>query len=222
MSRQMVRNPFFEGVIYIIIFIWFLLVALPLQAGAAEDSHGETGFSMGLNTVVIPFISGTAGNGPGAPEYDDLFGTGRSFALEAEKRINNHVSLIAGVGYEKYPGETFQGMSFDDLEIIPFSAGCRFHLLTNSPLQASVGARIGLTYISSVNVSWNSLKGNYWNSSWVPAGDIDLVLGRRINNWNFSAGVSIRYTGAPDNDFPAAEADGFWTVPLQFNISYCF
>lgn len=218
----MAEQIFWKRFIGAAVFLWLSVMFLPLCAGAAEIDRKETGFSIGLSAGVHPFISGKAGTGAGAPDYGDLFKIGYGFSLELEQRINDEVSLLASAGYQEHSGETYKGMAFGDLEIIPFYIGCKFHISTGSLLKASVGTRIGAAYLSSVDVSWNSFKENYWDSSWVPTGDIGFVLERQINNWNFSAGVSVRYTGAPDNNLTTAEAEGFWTIPIQVNIRFYF
>ncbi len=215
---QVYRNRFLT----IGILAWLFVMALPFWAGAGEKTDNGSKFSIGLTTGILPFLSGDAGEGEGAPDYDDLFKTGYGIALEAEYRVCEHASLVGGIGYMEHSGKSHQGLHFDDLEIIPLYVGCKMHIPASCPVKPYIQIHIGTAHLSSVDVSWNSLSANYWDSSWVFMGDAGIGLDYQVNNWSFSAGLNLRYAGAPDNELTAADADGSWTIPVQLGISYSF
>lgn len=204
------------------ILVWLLLMALPFSVVAEENSSSGGKFSLGLSAGFSPILSGDAGKGQNAPDYDDLFKDGCGLALEVEYHVCDYASLVGGIGYEEFSGRAYQGLKFDDLEIVPVYIGSKFHIPVKYPLKPYLLAHVGAAYFSSVDVSWNSLSANYWDSSWVFLGDVGLGLNYSVNNWNFSGSVKFRYMGAPDNNLKAADADGSWTVPVYLGVSYSF
>ncbi len=204
------------------LLVWLLLIALPCSV-TAEDKYSEPGkFSLGLSAGFSPILSGDAGSSQNAPDYDDLFKIGHGLALEAEYRVCDYASLVAGIGYEEFSGRSYQGLDFDDLEIIPVYVGGKFHIPVDYPIKPYLLAHVGAAHFSSVEVSWHSLSANYWDSSWVFMGDIGMGLNYNVDNWNFYGSVKFRYMGAPDNNLKAADADSSWTAPMYLGVSYSF
>jgi hypothetical protein len=82
---------------------------------------------------------------------------------------------------------------------------------------------IGAAYLSSIDVSYQGLKGKYWDSSWVFLFDAGAGVEYRWNRWGASLDVKVRYLDEPD---PAlgdpSDADSSWTVPVVFGINYHF
>lgn len=204
------------------ILILMFALALPLVVGAEENSNFKSKFAIRFTTGISPFISGDAGEGDNAPDYDDLFKVGLAVSLEADYRINDYITLLGGLGYEEYSGKTHQGFNFDDLEVVPVYIGCRFSWPLASSLKPFIRATVGSAYLSEVDLSWNSLSATYWESDWVFFGGAGVGVEYQVDNWNFSADVGFRYTGAPDNNLKAADADAFWTIPLRLGVSYSF
>ena len=204
------------------ILAWLLLIALPLSVLAEENCSDRGKFSIGLSAGLSPILSGDAGDGQSSPDYDDLFKIGHGVALEMEYRVCDYASLVGGIGYEEFSGRSYQGLDFDDLEIVPIYVGSKFHIPVNYPVKPYLLAQVGAAHFSSVDVSWNSLSANYWDSSWVFMGDVGLGLNYSANNWDFSGSVKFRYMGAPDNNLKAADADASWTAPIYLGVSYSF
>ena len=204
------------------ILVLLFALALPLVVGAEESRNSEREFAIRFTTGISPFLSGDAGEGDDAPDYDDLFKSGFGAALEAEYRVNVYIILVGGLGYEEYSGKTHQGLEFDDLEVVPVYAGCRLSWPLSCSLKPFIRANIGSAHLSEVDLSWDSLSATYWDSGWVFFGDAGVGLEYQVDNWNFSADVGFRYTGAPDNNLKAADADAFWTVPVRLGVSYTF
>ena len=215
-------NVFRKNSLTLGILAWLLLIALPLSVLAEENCSDKGKFSIGLSAGFSPILSGDAGDGQSAPDYDDLFKVGHGFALEVEYRVCDYASLVGGISYEEFSGRSYQGLKFDDLEIIPVYIGGNFHIPVDYPVKPYLLVHVGAAYFSSVEVSWNSLSANYWDSSWVFMGDIGLGLNYNVDNWNFSGIVKFRYLGAPDNNLKAADADASWTIPLYLGVSYSF
>ena len=204
------------------VIILLIVLLFPFSVIAEERIANEPKFSLSLSPVYSPFLSGDAGKGQGAPDFDDLFDDGYGVMLEAAYRLSPNLNLIAGLGYEKYDGNTQEGLKFDDLETVPLYLGCRLHILPGYPVKPYIQVRAGMTYLSSVDVSWESFCSTYWDSSWVFMGAAGIGFNYRIGAWDIFTGIDLRYTGAPDNNLDAADADGFWTLPIHLGISYSF
>jgi len=65
----------------------------------------------------------------GARTYDDAFNTGLGAGAELSWRFSDRLSCLAGIGYKNYDGRSHQGISFDDVEIVPVYAGGKFHII---------------------------------------------------------------------------------------------
>ena len=65
----------------------------PIQAVAAEND-----FSVRLWGSISPFLTGDAGSGRGAPEYNDLFTTGGGAGGEFSWRLCPYFSWLVGGG----------------------------------------------------------------------------------------------------------------------------
>lgn len=211
-----------KHLLFIGLIILLLVLVLPFSAMAEEKIVNESKFSLRLGPAYSPFLSGDAGEGQGAPDFDDLFDNGYGVMLEAAYRLYPNFSLIAGIGYEKYNGDTQEGLKFEDLEAVPMYMGCRLHILPGYPVKPYIQAQAGIMHLSSVDVSWESLSSTYWDSSWVFMGAAGIGFDYRIGAWDIYVGLDLRYTGAPDNNLDAADADGFWTLPINLGISYSF
>ena len=197
----------------------FLLLSFPVSVFAQEDN-----VSLRIWGQASPFISGEAGSGSGAPDYDDAFNTGLGAGAELSWRFSDRLSCLAGIGYENYDGSSHQGISFDDLEIVPVYAGGKFHIIPgDTRWDPYLRMDIGAAYLSSIDVSYQGLKGRYWDSSWVYLFDVGAGVEYRWNSWGASLDVKLRFLDEPD---PAlgdpSDADSSWTVPVTFGINYHF
>ena len=195
------------------------LVLLPIR-GSAEDGT----FSFHAWGQISPFISGEAGRGSGAPDYKDAFGTGIGGALELSWRFCNYFSLLGGIGYENYDGKTHQGISFDDLQVIPLYLGGKFHFLSkDSRWNPYVKVDIGGAHLSSVDISFEGLQGRYWDSSWVFLFEVGGGVEYRFNRWGIGLEVLPRYLSKPDSALgDPSKAEGSWTIPVKLGLSFYF
>ena len=180
--------------------------------------------SLQLWGQVSPFIHGEAGKGPGAPDYKDAFDTGFGGGMELSWRFCNYFSLLGGIGYENYDGKTHQDISFDDLKVIPLYLGGKFHILPrDSRWNPYVKVDMGAAHLSSVDISFMTLEGRYWDSSWVFLFDIGGGVEYRFKQWGIGLEVLPRYLGKPDSALsPPSDAKGSWTIPIRLGVSYHF
>lgn len=204
---------------FVVSLVLFLLLSLPVSVFAQEDN-----VSLRIWGQASPFISGEAGSGSGAPDYDDTFDCGIGGGVEISWRFSNRLSFLSGIGYENYDGSSYQGISFDDLEIVPVYAGWKFHIIPgDTRWDPYLRMDMGAAYLSSVDVSYGSLKGEYWDSSWVYLFDVGAGVEYRWNRWGVSLDVKVRYLGEPDSALgDPSDADSSWTVPVAFGINYHF
>jgi hypothetical protein len=203
----------------VVFLVLFLLLYLPVSVFAQEDN-----VSLRIWVQASPFISGDAGSGAGAPDYDDAFDSGIGVGGELSWRFSDRLSCLAGIGYETFDGESHEGISFDDLEIVPLYLGAKFHFTPdNSRWNPYLRMDIGAAHLSSVDVSYQSLKGEYWDSSWVFLFDAGGGMEYRQGKWGTALEVKLRYMGEPDSALgDPSEADSFWTIPIVFSINYYF
>jgi len=206
-----------------ICFVMFFFFSIPLllpAAGFAEDGKG----SLRIWGQVSPLISGDAGSGMGAPEYDDAFSNGIGIGGEFSWKFCRWFSGVGGLGYEVFDGDTYQGFSFDDLKVVPVYAGGKFHLNPNAaPWDIYMRLDVGAAYLSTVDISYGSLKGKYWDSSWVFLFDVGIGAEYCWGPWGVSLDVKARYLGSPDSNLgKPSEADAFWTVPIALGVNYHF
>ena len=173
---------------------------------------------------ISPFISGEAGSGQGAPDYHDAFGTGIAGGIELSWRFSNRFSLLGGMGYEHYHGKTYQDISFDDLKVIPLYLGGKFHILPkDSQWNPYLKLDIGGAHLSSLNISFGTLEGKYWDSSWVFLFEIGGGLEYRFKKWGIGLELLSRYLGKPDSalGFPSDDRAS-WTFTIRLGVSYHF
>ncbi|NPA25478.1 MAG: hypothetical protein GXO34_06600 [Deltaproteobacteria bacterium] len=211
-----------------ILFLLPLLAGLllffrpPVLFAASADPVSAPRFSLTLRPGFSPFLAGDAGRGAGAPDYDDIFHVGRGIALEAGWRLNRTVELVAGAGYERFGGGEYQGLDFDNLEVVPLYCGSKFFFPVKSPVRPYAEFHVGAAHLSKVEVSWYSLSTTYWDSAWVPLADLGLGLECELGGWRLSGSVRARYLGAPDDRLEAADADASWTFPVYLGIGRSF
>lgn len=195
------------------------LILLPIR-GSADDGT----FSIHAWGQTSPFISGEAGSGPGTPDYVDAFGTGIGVGMELSWRFSNRFSLLGGIGYENYDGKTHQDISFEDLKVIPLYLGGKFHILPkDSPWNPYVKMDMGAAYLSSVHISFQSLEGKYWDSSWVFLFEVGGGVEYRFKKWGIGLEVLPRYLGRPDSALGRpSDAKPSWAIPIRLGVSYHF
>jgi hypothetical protein len=194
------------------------LVAAPLQA----DTVGEG--SIRVVGQVAPFLSGSAGSGSGAPDYDDAFSQSIGGALEYHYRLSERFSLLGGVGYDSASGDTYDGIDFSDRDRTSVYAGSKYHFdAAQAGWHPYARVDLGAARLDSVDVSFNNLSAKYWDSSWVFLGRVGAGFEHRMDAWSLYAELLFEYVDRPDEvlgDF--ARGDGAWSMPLRVGVGYTF
>jgi len=206
------------GSFLVLIGMAFLFMT-PMHASAVDND-----FSIRLWGNISPFLTGDAGEGRGAPKYNDLFKTGGGAGGEFSWRILDHISLLVGGGYERFGGDTYEGISFDDLDVIPVYTGAKIHAMPDHPhWDPYLRLDLGAAHLSSVDLSYQSYQTKYWNASWVFLFAFGAGVEYRWNAWGLSLDVKFRYLGEPDAALGGlSESEGSWTVPVALGINYHF
>ena len=206
-------------VLSFLLLLLLLLVLFPLSAYAQDGKLG-----LRLWGEASPFISGGAGSGSGAPGYDDAFHAGLGIGAEVSWRFTPRLSLLTGIGYENHSGDSHQGISFDNLKIVPVYLGGKFHITPDAHRwDPYLRMDMGAAHLSSVGVSYQRLKGKYWDSSWVFLFDAGAGIEYRWKDWGASLEIKLRYMGKPASAMGSpSNADPSWTVPVVLGINYYF
>ncbi len=206
-----------EAAILAFIALFLLTTAAP---AAASDSRA----AIRLWGSRSPFLSGSAGSGEGAPDYNDAFSAGLAGGAEFSFRFCPWFSGVGGVGYEVFDGDSYKDVSFSDARIVPVYLGGKFHLISDDdPLDFYLRTDLGAAYFSSVDVSVNSMSGKYWDSSWVFLFDAGVGTEFRRGAWGMSLEAKARYLDAPDSALGTpSEADSCWTFPVTIGLNYHF
>ena len=206
----------------LILGVVFWCVIIPLSGAVAEDHE----FSVHIWGSVSPFMSGGAGKGSGSPDYYQAFREGWGGAIELERRFSGRISLLGGIGYEEFSGETYEHFEFDDLDVVPIYLGFKFHLFpSNEKLDSYLRADVGMAHLSAVDVKYSreGLKGRYWDSSWASMFAVGIGAEYRFGRFGIEGEVKVRRIGAPDSSLgDASDAGEFWTVPVRVGLVYHF
>lgn len=206
----------------IIALLVFTFMSITSNQVCAEGSP----FSLSFGGQYIPFISGDAGNGDGAPNFDDAFDGGAALAIEAAYRLNPEVSLLGGVGYENYSGDKYEGISFDDLEILTLYVGGKYYFVSNETgWNSYLRADIGMAQFSSVDISYLGSNSDYWDSSWELMFDAGAGVEYRFKNMGVFFEMKARYLDKPSSSSELKEfskADSSWSIPIMLGVAFHF
>ncbi len=201
-----------------------VIAAVFIAAASAQAQSGSGDFSVGVFGSYAPFFDGEAGYGGGAPDYSDAFEDGFGGGVEAGYRFHEKFSVLAGIGFERYSGEKYEGISFDDLDIVPVYVGAKLHFRSReATIDPYARLDAGLAYFSSVDVSYLGISEKYWESSWEPLFDVGLGLEYRLGRLGFFAEVRARYMARPEKslgDYSRGESS--WSAPVHAGVSWRF
>ncbi len=196
----------------------------PLCREFQSPGDGAREGSVRIVGQISPLLSGSAGSGAGAPDYGDAFSEGYGAALEYHRRMSDRFSIVAGIGYDSFDGDTHQGISFDDLGRTSLYGGAKIHFSAErTGWQPYARVDLGAARISSVDVSLGGISGTYWDSSWELLADVGAGIENRFGDWSAFGEVLFRYVGEPDSVLgSASEADGSWSIPIRIGVGYHF
>ncbi len=202
-----------------LVFIFVSMLSSPVFAE-------QGAFSLSLAGQYIPFISGDAGQGDDAPEYDDAFDAGLGVALEAAYRMTPNFSVVAGVSYDQFSGDDYKDISFDDMDVTTFYVGGKYYFLIDKKGWSSyLRGDIGTAYFSSVDISYSGVDAEYWQSSWGVVGDAGVGVEYDFDNMGVFLEIKARYMDSPSKAKEMREysdADASWSVPITLGVSYHF
>lgn len=193
------------------------LLAFPALGSEVEDS-------LRLGAVVVPFLGGGAGSGEDSPDYREAFDPGIGIGLEFARRYPNRLSLVAGVGYARFPGGSHEEISFSALEVMPLYLGAKYHFPVDDPAWGPyVRAEAGAARLGSVDVSFAGFSSRYWESSWVGLFGAGAGVEYRLDSLSIYAEVRARYLGKPDSALgPSSDAESSWSLPLSVGVAFRF
>jgi hypothetical protein len=201
-----------------------LLMSVVFLTGSASAEEGK--WSVSLAPSVVPFLSGDAGSGLGAPKYSDAFDTGYGITLEVQRSLSPRAGIHGGIGFEKHSGKDYQGVSFGDLDIVPLYVGGRCGFPLTPKVALYLNTDLGAAHFSSVDISSEGgfLSGRYWNGSWVFLFNAGAGLEyHTAGPWSASLQTDFRYLGKPESALgTASDAGSSWTLPIRFAVRYSF
>lgn len=203
----------------VICFFLSVFILFPLVSAAQED-----GFALRVYGRVSPFLSGNAGSGAGAPRWHSAFDSDLGCGVELSYPLSRGFRILAGAAYERYCGNTYEGISFDDLAVIPLYLGGRYEFRPRKEgWNPYLKAELGMARLSSLSISYERMKGTYWNESWVFLVAAGAGLEYRSGLWGVSVEIVPRRMGEPDPAMGfSSEADGPWTVPVSLGLTHYF
>jgi hypothetical protein len=205
--------------------MWLLPVLVISVVGLLGPASAEEGrWSVSLSPSVVPFLSGDAGSGEGAPRYSDAFDTGYGITLEVERSLSPQAGIHGGIGFERHSGKNYQGVSFGDLEIVPVYVGGRYRVPISPAVGLYFSTDLGTAHLSSVDITSEGLGGRYWNASWVLLFDAGAGLEYHGGGpWSVALQTDFRYLGKPEFALGTpSDADSSWTLPIRLGVRYSF
>lgn len=203
----------------VICFFLSVFVLFPFVSSARED-----GFALKAYGRVSPFLSGDAGSGAGAPPWHGAFDSGLGGGLELSYPLARGFRILAGAACEHYRGSMHEGISFDDLTVIPLYLGGKYAFRPGKEgWNPYLKAELGMARLSSRSVSYEGMKGAYWSDAWVFLVAAGGGLEYRSGPWGASVEIVPRRMGKPDPamGFPS-EADGPRIIPVSLGLTYYF
>ncbi len=208
------KNYYFIQVVMFLFLISFTAVA----------SADESPYSVSLSGGIHPFVSGDAGHENGAPGYSDAFKCGLSMAAEISYHLNPSVSILGGIGYIRHSGDTYQGIEFSNLDIIPMYIGMKYHFRdTARTWTPYLRADMGMARFHSVDIAYLGKETRYWDSSMEWMMDAGIGVEYRMNTMAWFIEAKALYMDSPSSDLPVySEADPSWSIPVAIGVTFYF
>lgn len=200
------------------------LLALVTVLGAAPAmAAGGISGSLGI----APMGGGEAGDGPGwNPEYNDAFETGGIIRVEPFYDFTPMIRGQFGLVHAKWDGDTYGGVTFEDLKMNAFYAGVKVRFLEGGKIRPYAVADLGFARLDSVSVSGPGFgaASRYWDSTDTAYFDIGGGCEFQLNpRLTFFVDLRMMATGEPDGeDPPFSDADGVGSMPLTAGINFTF
>ena len=198
-----------------------VLIALPASAAGP--------YGVSFSGAGIPFVSGDAGDGVGAPEYKDAFDTGWGARLEAYSDFTPSLRGQIGVTYQSWGGAEIAnlGVRFDDLKMWAIYIGGKYRFLPGSKFRPYLVADVGYASLDSVDITTvtppiGTL--SYWDKTGTYLVDAGAGVEYMVTpNVGIFVDVRGQMFGASDKGVvPTAEADPGISVPISVGMNYNF
>jgi hypothetical protein len=208
-----------------------VLFALPASAAGP--------FGLSVSGAGIPFVSGDAGEGEGAPKYKDAFDAGWGARLEGYYDFTPSLRGQIGFTYQSWGGSDFEGfLHFDDLTMWAIFVGGKYRFLPGSQFRPYLVGDVGYANIDSVDVSTLQAivdgAGNvlvpagttipYWDSTGTYFADLGLGFEFMVTpNLGIYLDARAQIFGPPDELLtPLAKADPGISVPISLGLNFNF
>jgi opacity protein-like surface antigen len=194
-----------------------VLIALPASAAGP--------YGLSFSGAGIPFVSGDAGVGAGAPEYADAFDTGWGARIEPFYDFSPSFRGQIGITYQNWGGATISpGVKFDDLKMWAIYIGGKYRFLPGSKFRPYLVADVGYANLDSVDVSVGTATVPFWDRTGTYLVDAGVGVEYMVApNLGIFIDVRGQMFGAPDEGLnPTAEADPGVSVPISVGVNYNF
>jgi hypothetical protein len=176
---------------------------------------------------IAPMGAGDAGEGYGKPEYNDAFETGGVVRVEPFYDFTPMIRGQFGLVHAKWDGDTFNGVTFEDLKMKGLYVGVKVRFLDGRPIRPYAVADLGFARLDSVSVTGLHGAGvttRYWDSTDTGYFDIGGGCEFQVNpRLSFFVDLRVMATGEPDSaDPPFSDADGAGSMPLTAGVNFSF
>jgi outer membrane protein W len=198
-----------------------ILIAFPASAA------GPVGLS--VSGAWIPFVSGDAGDGVGAPEYKDAFDDGWGGRLEVYYDFTPSFRGQFGGTYQRWGGAELSsiGVQYDDLKMWALYIGGKYRFLPGSKFRPYLVADVGYASLDSVDISTvtppiGTL--SYWEKTGTYLVDAGVGVEYMVSpNLGIFLDVRGQMFGEPDKGVvPTAGADAGISVPISVGVNFNF
>jgi opacity protein-like surface antigen len=205
-----------------IVFGVAAVVLIVLPASAAGP------YGLSFSGAGVPFVSGDAGEGGGAPEYKDAFDAGWGARLEVYYDFTPSFRGQFGGTYQSWGGAevaTVGGpVQFDDLKMWALYIGGKYRFLPGSRFRPYLVADVGYANLDSVDISVGAGSLKYWDSTGTYL--VDAGVGAEffvIPNLSIYLDVRGQMFGSPEAGVvPTAEGDPGISVPISVGLNFTF
>lgn len=192
------------------------LIALPASAAGP--------YGLSVSGAWIPFVSGDAGDGVGAPKYQDAFEAGLGGRIEAYYDFTPSLRGQFGFTYQVWGGDTFEGVEFDDLKMWAVYLGGKYRFLPGSAFRPYLVADVGYANLDEVSVSIPGVTVPYWDKTGTYLVDAGVGAEFMVTpNLGIFVDVRGQMVGKPDALLiPTAEADAGISLPVSVGLNFNF
>jgi hypothetical protein len=202
--------------------VGFFILSLFFAAPAVFAVEGK--FSLEFFVQSNPIFSGSeAGGGANPPEYNDAFDWGTGAGIEFNYRVLRWISVLGGVAYQKFDGDTTNSITFENFNTIPIYGGGKFHFLSQEKKwDPYLRLDIGPAYLTDVNANGSK----YWDNSWILFFAAGIGLKYKYDDTiHIGTEIKVQRLGDPESVAGAvidSTAEESWSLPIRVGFIYNF